>query len=105
MQQQNISHILPLVQLSPQVSYEVSEDGKYYRAFIGFDSKKIARSWLKELKRELGYLDNLIQFPLQQRPTSQKYHYIASHTRFKNLAKRRQKLVKIASWDLRSART
>ena len=105
LEKENISPILPLVRLSPQVSYEVSEDGKYYRAFIGFNSKKIARSWLKELKRELGYLDNLVQFPLEQRPTSQKYHYIASHPQVKNLAKRRQKLVKIASWDLRSART
>lgn len=100
LQKEHISKILPVVQLSQQVSYEVSEEGRYYRAFVGFNSKKIARSWWRELKRELGYLNELIQFPSEQRPTPQKYHYIASNPKQKTLNSRLKHLSIVAHWDL-----
>ncbi|MEA5470243.1 hypothetical protein [Spirulina sp. 06S082] len=49
----------PAIALSSNVAYEMSEDGSYYRAFIAFRTKKLARAWLKSIKQLVGKLSNL----------------------------------------------
>jgi hypothetical protein len=98
---QHISPILPIKQLSDSIAYEVSADGLFYRAFLGFSSQAIAKSWQRKLKGELGWVESPKQLPESEKPTPHKYHCIVENPKQKTLAARRNKLEIVASWDLK----
>jgi hypothetical protein len=58
-----IARIKPLVKLSPNVAYQISEDGSYFTAWIGFRTKALAKAWLIPVKKLVGHLSNLIACP------------------------------------------
>lgn len=98
----NLFSICPIeqVKISNQVCYQISTDEKFYRAFVGFSSKKVARSWWRHIKRELGYLSQLVELPPVENPTGCKYNYIATDWQQKTLKARLRHLQIVASWDL-----
>jgi hypothetical protein len=54
-----IARIEPLVKLSPNVAYQISEDGSYFTAWIGFRTKALAKAWLIPVKKLVGQLEQL----------------------------------------------
>jgi hypothetical protein len=92
-----IARIEPLVKLSPNVAYQISEDGFYFRAWIGFRTKALAKAWLIPVKKLVGNLSNLIdcQIPDIQH-TGSKYEYAVECPRHKTLKKRLESLAKVA---------
>jgi hypothetical protein len=93
----SIARIEPLVKLSPNVAYQISEDGFYFRAWIGFRTKALAKAWLIPVKKLVGNLSNLIdcQIPDIQH-TGSKYEYAVECPRHKTLKKRLEALAKVA---------
>ena len=96
-----IARIEPIVKLSPNVAYQISEDGSYFTAWIGFRTKALAKAWLIPVKKLVGYLSNLIdcQF-LELQHTGSKYEYAVECPRHKTLNKRLETLAKVAELDL-----
>lgn len=96
-----IARIEPIVKLSPNVAYQISEDGSYFTAWIGFRTKALAKAWLIPVKKLVGYLSNLIdcQF-LELQHTGSKYEYAVECPRHKTLNKRLEALGKVAQLDL-----
>ncbi len=96
-----IARIESIVKLSPNVAYQISEDGSYFRAWIGFRTKALAKAWLIPVKKLVGYLSNLIdcQIPELQH-TGSKYEYAVETPRHKTLSKRLETLRKVAEFDL-----
>src|SRR4028119_2193237 len=90
-----IARIEPLVKLSPNVAYQISEDGSYLQAWIGFRTKALAKAWLIPVKKLVGNLSNLIdcQIPDIQH-TGSKYEYAVECPRHKTLKKRLETLRK-----------
>ena len=84
-----ITHIPTLIKLSPNVAYQVSEDGSYFKAWIGFRTKALAKIWLIPIKKLVGRLSYLIdcQSPELQH-TGSKYEYVVEIPRHKTLKKR-----------------
>lgn len=91
---------IKLIEISETTSYEVSEDGKYYKAFVGFKTKKLAKSWCKNLKRELGWISDPVESSKEWSPTKSKYYCIASKPKQKTLKGRLKRLNKVSEWDL-----
>jgi hypothetical protein len=96
-----ITHIPHLVKLSPNVAYQVSEDGSYFKAWIGFRTKALAKAWLIPIKKLVGRLSYLIdcQIPELQH-TGSKYEYVVEIPRHKTLKKRLETLREVAELDL-----
>lgn len=96
-----IARIEPIVKLSPNVAYQISEDGSYFTAWIGFRTKALAKAWLIPVKKLVGHLSNLIdcQF-LELQHTGSKYEYAVECPRHKTLNKRLEALAKVAELDL-----
>ena len=96
-----IARIEPLVKLSPNVAYQISEDGSYFIAWIGFRSKALAKAWLIPVKKLVGHLSNLIDCQISElQHTGYKYEYAVECPRHKTLNKRLEALVKVAELDL-----
>ncbi|WP_041225843.1 hypothetical protein [Crinalium epipsammum] len=100
-----ITLILPVVKLSETVGYEISADGRFYRAFVGFSAKAIGKSWWKEIKKELGRISDLLPNydPQVQHLTNEidaKYFYLAAYPREKGLPARLRHLQEVAKLDL-----
>ncbi|MEG3958025.1 hypothetical protein [Microcoleus sp. herbarium2] len=96
-----IARIEPLVKLSPNVAYQISEDGFYFRAWIGFCTKALAKAWLIPVKKLVGHLSNLIDCQISElQHTGAKYEYAVECPRHKTLKKRLEALGKVAELDL-----
>jgi hypothetical protein len=97
----SIARIEPLVKLSPNVAYQISEDGSYFRAWIGFRTKALANAWLIPVKKLVGNLSNLIDCQISElQHTGSKYEYAVECPRHKTLKKRLEALAKVAELDL-----
>ena len=96
-----IARIEPLVKLSPNVAYQISEDGSYFTAWIGFRTKALAKAWLIPVKKLVGHLSNLIDCQISElQHTGYKYEYAVECPRHKTLNKRLEDLGKVAELDL-----
>lgn len=96
-----IARIEPLVKLSPNVAYQISEDGSYFTAWIGFRTKALAKAWLIPVKKLVGNLSNLIDCQiLELQHTGYKYEYAVECPRHKTLNKRLEALAKVAELNL-----
>jgi hypothetical protein len=96
-----IARIEPLVKLSPNVAYQISEDGSYFTAWIGFRTKALAKAWLIPVKKLVGHLSNLIDCQISElQHTGYKYEYAVECPRHKTLNKRLEALGKVAELDL-----
>jgi hypothetical protein len=96
-----IARIEPIVKLSPNVAYQISEDGSYFTAWIGFRTKALAKAWLIPVKKLVGNLSNLIDCQISQlQHTGAKYEYAVECPRHKTLNKRLEALAKVAELDL-----
>jgi hypothetical protein len=96
-----IARIEPLVKLSPNVAYQISEDGSYFTAWIGFRTKALAKAWLIPVKKLVGNLSNLIDCQISElQYTGYKYEYAVECPRHKTLNKRLEALGKVAELDL-----
>ena len=97
-----IARIEPLVKLSPNVAYQISEDGSYFTAWIGFRTKALAKAWLIPVKKLVGHLSNLIDCQISElQHTGYKYEYAVECPRHKTLNKRLEALGKVAELDLK----
>lgn len=92
----------PAIALSSNVAYEMSEDGSYYRAFIAFRTKKLARAWLKSIKQLVGKLSNLHdhQLPEFRHLAGKRWEYEIEKPKHKTVAKRLEAIKKVAALDL-----
>ena len=96
-----IARIEPRVKLSPNVAYQISEDGSYFTAWIGFRTKALAKAWLIPVKKLVGNLSNLIECQIYELPhTGSKYEYAVECPRHKTLNKRLEALEKVVKLDL-----
>jgi len=96
-----IARIEPIVKLSPNVAYQISEDGSYFTAWIGFRTKALAKAWLIPVKKLVGHLSNLIDCQISElQHTGYKYEYAVECPRHKTLNKRLEALGKVAELDL-----
>ncbi|AFZ10950.1 hypothetical protein Osc7112_6869 (plasmid) [Oscillatoria nigro-viridis PCC 7112] len=96
-----IARIEPLVKLSPNVAYQISEDGSYFTAWIGFRTKALAKAWLIPVKKLVGHLSNLIDCQISEfQHTGAKYEYAVECPRHKTLNKRLEALRKVVELDL-----
>ncbi|MEG3918077.1 hypothetical protein [Microcoleus sp. POL10_C6] len=96
-----IARIEPIVKLSPNVAYQISEDGSYFTAWIGFRTKALAKAWLIPVKKLVGHLSNLIDCQISElQHTGYKYEYAVECPRHKTLNKRLEALAKVAELDL-----
>ena len=96
-----IARIEPIVKLSPNVAYQISEDGSYFTAWIGFRTKALAKAWLIPVKKLVGHLSNLIDCQISElQHTGSKYEYAVECPRHKTLNKRLEALGKVAQLDL-----
>ncbi|MFB2894970.1 hypothetical protein ACE1CI_18850 [Aerosakkonemataceae cyanobacterium BLCC-F50] len=50
-----IAPLKPVIKLSPNVAYQISEDGRYFKAWIGFRTKGLAKAWWRIIKKQVGY--------------------------------------------------
>lgn len=98
----SISPILPLQRIGSSVAYEVSKDGKYYKAFVGFGTKALAKSWWRKLKKELGYVSDPIEAPEEWKPPgwAWKYYCTACKPKQKRMSARIRHLETVAKWNL-----
>jgi hypothetical protein len=95
-----IARIEP-VKLSPNVAYQISEDGSYFTAWIGFRTKALAKAWLIPVKKLVGHLSHLIDCQISElQHTGYKYEYAVECPRHKTLNKRLEALGKVAELDL-----
>ena len=96
-----IARIEPIVKLSPNVAYQISEDGSYFTAWIGFRTKALAKAWLIPVKKLVGNLSNLIECQIYElQHTGSKYEYAVECPRQKTLNKRFEALEKVIKLDL-----
>lgn len=97
-----VTLIEPLVKLSPNVAYQISKNGFYFRAWIGFRTKALAKAWLIPVKKLVGHLSNLIDCQISelQQHTGAKYEYAVECPRHKTLNKRLEALAKVAELNL-----
>jgi hypothetical protein len=96
-----IARIEPIVKLSPNVAYQISENGSYFTAWIGFRNKALAKAWLIPVKKLVGHLSNLIDCQISElQHTGYKYEYAVECPRHKTLKKRLEALGKVAELDL-----
>ncbi len=91
-----------LVKLSDNVAYEISSDRSYLKAYIGFRTKKLAKAWLRPLKKIVGKLSNLKDCRREQEHHSlgNKWQYSVEKFRHKKISRRLQDLETIAQLDL-----
>jgi len=96
-----IAPIEPIVKLSPKVAYQISEDGSYFTAWIGFRTKALTKAWLIPVKKLVGHLSHLINCQISElQHTGYKYEYAVECPRHKTLNKRLEALRKVAELDL-----
>ena len=96
-----VTRIEPIVKLSPNVAYQISENGSYFRAWIGFRTKALAKAWLIRVKKLVGHLSNLIDCQISElQHTGAKYEYAVECPRHKTLNKRLEALAKVAELNL-----
>lgn len=96
---QKISELI-FLQLENHVYYEKGKTNDYFRAFIGFKSKKLAQEWLRPIKKKIGELSHLKEFIEAEKPTDDKYHYQLEKAKHKRIERRIKNLEIVASWDL-----
>jgi hypothetical protein len=101
LRQLKVSKLRPLVHLSPNVVYQISEDQSYFQAWFGFKSKKLASSWLRPIRREIGSLSHLKSAASSELiRTGKKYEYSVEKFKHKSLKKRLAVLNNLAQLDL-----
>lgn len=92
----------PLMQLSGNVAYQMSADGRYYQVFIGFRTKKLAQAWLKPLKKRIGRLSSLHRYEWEElrHLPNKEWEYSLLTPKHKTLKKRREVLQKLVELNL-----
>ncbi len=90
------------VRLSDNVSYEVSGDCSYLNAYIGFRTKKLAKAWLRTIKRIVGRLSNLKDYRVTKSDSQleTKWEYRVEQFRCKSMKKRLQSLEMVSQLNL-----
>ncbi|NES98938.1 MAG: hypothetical protein F6K32_28005 [Desertifilum sp. SIO1I2] len=96
-----INLLKPVTKLSPNVAYQISEDGSYFKVWIGFRTKALAQAWWRLIKQQVGYLSPLQDcYSLELRHTDKRYEYGVEKYRQKSIAKRLNTLQKLADINL-----
>ena len=90
------------IHLSDNVSYEVSCDCSYLNAYIGFRTKKLAKAWLRTIKRIVGRLSNLKDYRVTKSDSQleTKWEYRVEQFRCKSMKKRLQSLEIVSQLNL-----
>ena len=90
------------IHLSDNVSYEVSCDCSYLNAYIGFRTKKLAKAWLRTIKRIVGRLSNLKDYRVTKSDSQleTKWEYRVEQFRCKSIKKRLQSLEIVSQLNL-----
>ncbi|MDJ0593986.1 MAG: hypothetical protein QNJ72_29075 [Pleurocapsa sp. MO_226.B13] len=90
------------VRLSDNVAYEVSSDCSYLNAYIGFRTKKLAKAWLRRIKKIVGRLSNLKDYRVTKSDSQleTKWEYRVEQFRCKSMKKRLQSLEIVSQLNL-----
>jgi hypothetical protein len=104
LQSLKITRLCPLTQLSPNVTYQINDDGSYFKAYIAFRSKALANAWLKPIKAIVGRLGHLHKYELEQlrHIPDRPWEYEVEKPKYKTLAKNLEAIQKVAQLDLDS---
>jgi hypothetical protein len=94
--------IPPIIQLSENVAYQGTETGSYYQVFIGLRTKRLAKAWLKPLKKQLGRLSPLQRHERQEfrHLPKKQWEYQLLTPKHKSFKKRWEVLQAVADWNL-----
>lgn len=96
-----ITPLQPIIKLSPNVAYQVSEDGRYFKAWIGFRTKGLAKAWWRIIKKQVGYLSHWREcFSAEFKHTDKRYECVVEKFRQKTGAKRLSVLQRLAEINL-----
>ena len=90
------------IHLSDNVAYEISGDCSYLNAYIGFRTKKLAKAWLRTIKRIVGRLSNLKDYRVTKSDSQleTKWEYRVEQFRCKSIKKRLQSLEIVSQLNL-----
>ena len=90
------------IHLSDNVVYEVSWDCSYLNAYIGFRTKKLAKAWLRIIKKIVGRLSNLKDYRVTKSDSQSetKWEYQVEQFRCKSMKRRLQSLEIVSQLNL-----
>lgn len=90
------------IHLSDNVAYEISGDCSYLNAYIGFRTKKLAKAWLRTIKRIVGRLSILKNYRVTKSNSQleTKWEYRVERFRCKSMKKRLQSLEMVSQLNL-----
>jgi hypothetical protein len=91
-----------IVYLSDNIVYEISGDRSYLKAYIGFRTKKLAKAWLKIIKKIVGRLSNLKDYRAVKSNylSESKWQYQVEQFRYKSMKRRLQSLETVSQLNL-----
>ncbi len=91
-----------IVYLSDNVVYEISGDLSYLKAYIGFRTKKLAKAWLRIIKKIVGRLSNLKDYRRggSSYLSGTKWQYQVEQFRYKSTKRRLQSLETVSQLNL-----
>lgn len=94
--------IVSSVYLSDNVAYEISGDRSYLKAYIGFKTKKLAKAWLRIIKKIVGRLSNLKDYRRGETDylSETKWQYQVEQFRYKSMKRRLQSLETVSQLNL-----
>lgn len=94
--------IVSSVYLSDNVAYEISGDRSYLKAYIGFRTKKLAKAWLRIIKKIVGKLSNLKDYRRGESNylSGTKWQYQVEQFRYKSMKRRLQSLETVSQLNL-----
>lgn len=96
-----ITPLKPVIKLSPNVAYQISEDGRYFKAWIGFRTKGLAKAWWRIINKQVGYLSYWREcFSAELKHTDKRYECVVEKFRQKTVAKRLSTLQRLAEINL-----
>ncbi|OKH33135.1 hypothetical protein NIES2119_24020 [[Phormidium ambiguum] IAM M-71] len=96
-----ITPLKPVIKLSPNVAYQISEDGRYFKAWIGFRTKGLAKAWWRIIKKQVGYLSHWREcFSAELKHTDKRYECVVEKFCQKTVAKRLSVLQRLAETNL-----
>lgn len=96
-----ITPLKPVIKLSPNVAYQISEDGLYFKAWIGFRTKGLAKAWWRIINKQVGYLSHWREcFSAESKHTDKRYECVVEKFRQKTVAKRLSTLQRLAEINL-----
>lgn len=91
-----------IVYLSDNIVYEISGDRSYLKAYIGFRTKKLAKAWLRIIKKIVGRLSNLKDYRAVKSNylSESKWQYQVEQFRYKSMKRRLQSLETVSQLNL-----